>query len=800
MGGAATTNPSEPLDGRTIAAERRDMVARTDLVGRLLAEQLARQADAWFQRLGAALPPTWSLIATGGYARGALCPGSDIDVVLIHPQRVGEAQVRDVAESIWYPLWDSGVKVSPSAHTAKSLLALAADDIVTATSILTVRHLAGGGRAAGIIGAGALDRWRSEPLRWLSRLRDATEERWTRGGEVSSLLEPDLKDGRGGLRDRDVLDWAMATGLPGVESVLEGSIDDLAVPTEGLLSARCELHRVTGRASNVLLLQDQDAVAQTMGFVDSDVLMRRLSSAARSIDWVIERLWRRADRGVSGRAQLPRSRALPDPIAGAVITDDEIDVTPDADFTEQSIVFQAAAAAARLGVPLSSRGLAMMATRVSCPVGPWTERTRQAFVSLLGSGERMVATIEALEHYDLFSRFLPEWRHVRSLPQRNAFHTYNVDRHLLRTVANAADFLRVVSRPDLLLVGALLHDIGKGYRRDHTEVGLELVAAILPRMGFSPDDLGVVLSLVEHHLLLSETATRRDLADPRTAGNVAAALGDLGQLQLLRALTEADSRATGPAAWSNWKQSLVDALCESVAEQLRGRAVTPAIVDIEQRFAAMLEQVRSGGGVWAEYRRVGEFDLFTVATADRPGLFAKVAGTLVLHRVDVFGAEAWTSADGIAIEQFHILPNSDAPPPFDRIQRDLTDVVTGRLDIEERLDSRIKYSARAYRRAVAAAPPVTDVLISNDASDSTTMIDIRLPDAPAVLYQLSAALAAYGVDIRSAKVATLGHEVVDVFYVQASDGAPRQLTSQEHDELREVLRAAAGACVSGVRP
>lgn len=776
-----------PLDSRAIAAERAELVGRTDITGRALAEQLARQADSWFARLGRDLTRSWALVATGGYARGALCPGSDVDVVLLHPKRAKVAEVRAVAESIWYPIWDAGLKLGPAAHTTRSLLALAADDVVTATSLLAVRHLAGDEHAVATVRDGAIEQWQTRPLRWISRLRDATDERWERGGEVSSLLEPDLKDGRGGLRDADLLHWSVATGLTGVVSVLNG-LDEIAEPNDVLLSVRCELHRVTGRPSNVLLLQDQDAVAARMGYVDADALMRAVSSAARSIDWVSERFWRRVDRGVSGLDRPRRIRPLPDPITGVVITEDEIDVTADADFADASLVFRVADSAARLGLPMSRDCLETLAVSTAAPAGVWSERTRRAFVSLLGSGEPMVETIEDLEHHDLFSAFLPEWKHVRSLPQRNAFHTYNVDRHLLRTVANAAGLVRWVSRPDLLLVGALLHDIGKGYPRDHTEVGIELVAAIVPRMGFSADDTAVVAAMVEHHLLLAETATRRDLSDPRTAANVAAAVGDLTGLELLRALTEADSLATGPAAWSEWKRSLIDSLVTSVAEELRGRPAPTAAGNNADRFESMLEQVRLGGGVWAEHSHVGEFDLFTIATVDQPGLFAKVAGTLALHRVDVFGAEAWTSSDGIAVEQFQVLPPDGEPVDFESVQRDLVDVLAGRLDIDARLQSRIASSLRAYRRAVAATPPTTDVLLSNDASDSTTMIDIRVPDGPAVLYQLSAALAAYGVNIRSAKVATLGHEVVDVFYVQRPGDESSQLTPDEHAELRGVLK------------
>jgi [protein-PII] uridylyltransferase len=191
--------------------------------------------------------------------------------------------------------------------------------------------------------------------------------------------------------------------------------------------------------------------------------------------------------------------------------------------------------------------------------------------------------------------------------------------------------------------------------------------------------------------------------------------------------------------------------------------------------------------VWAEHVQVGGYDQFRIATKDRPGLFAQVAGALALNRADVFGAEAWTSADGIAIEQFDILPTGSEPLSFERIHQDLVDVIGGRLDVDAHIAARIENPDRVYRRALAAAPPATEVLATNDASDSTTMIDVRVPDAPGVLFRLSDALASWGCTIRSAKVATLGHEVVDVFYVQRRGRPPRQLTSRECDEVRALL-------------
>ena len=607
-----------PPDAGAIRAARLALIGDTTLTGEALASALAHQADSWFAALGEVLPRGWALMAVGGYARGALCPGSDLDVVLLHPTRARGGEVKGVAEHVWYPFWDAGLKLSPAAHSPKSLLQLARGDLVTATSILGVRPLAGDRAVVHALGVDARVQWRKRPLHWLRLLLAECEERWARAGEVSSLLEPNLKDGRGGLRDRDVLHWAVATGRDDVIAALEAPLDELEGPAGVLYAVRCELHRVTGRPGNVFMLQEQDAVARAMRVPnargDADVLMRRVSAAARAIDWAGGRFWRRVDRVQSGRTVTRRQHALPEPIPGAALVDDELDIVDEAAAgspRDESFPLRIAGAASRLGVPLSRRALAVLADQVHAdrrgPTTPWPERTRRAFVGLLGSGPAMVTTVESLEHYGVFSHYLPEWQHVRSLPQRNAFHLYNVDRHLLRTVANANELVRTVGRPDLLLVGALMHDIGKGYPSDHTDVGMEIVDTVLPRMGFGRQDTAVVRAMVEHHLLLAETATRRDLSDPRTAANVAAAVGDLERLHLLRALTEADSLATGPSAWSPWKQHLVDQLVDVVALDLRGRALPTGDVDGEhalRRAAGPRPPHRCGGDGARAHRRV----------------------------------------------------------------------------------------------------------------------------------------------------------------------------------------------------
>jgi len=480
---------------------------------------------------------------------------------------------------------------------------------------------------------------------------------------------------------------------------------------------------------------------------------------------------------------------------GVTVVDDEVEVNVEQAGVDQSLVLRVAAAAAHAGYPISRRALIQLSATATPDGDTWNERTRNAMVSLLGAGPHLVAAVEALERYDLFSNMLPEWRHVRSLPQRNAFHTYTVDRHLLQTVANAGEFVRTVERPDLLLMGALLHDIGKGYPDDHTEVGIALVEQIGPRMGFSAEDVDIILSLVRNHLLLPETAMRRDLSDPRTAENVSALVGDQLRLSLLRALTEADSLATGPAAWSSWKATLLDELTRAVAGVFAGRVSEPREVALDERFGELLDGVRSTGLLHTHHEPAGEFDLWVVATPDQRGLFAKIAGTFAVHGIDVVSAEAWTSADGIAVDQFRVPRSSALDTDWTRLESDLRGTVGGSIDVGSRIAQRVRTYSRAHRRAVAAAPPQLEVLISNDASASTTMIDVRAPDAIAVLYRLASALAGHGLDIRSAKVATLGHEVIDVFYVQRSGrtGASRQIPERDHKPLRDDLKAALDA-------
>ena len=403
----------------------------------------------------------------------------------------------------------------------------------------------------------------------------------------------------------------------------------------------------------------------------------------------------------------------------------------------------------------------MLASRGVAPGEAWTENTLRAFVSLLGAGRAVVPTVEALERYDLFSRYLPEWRAVRSLPQRNAFHTFTVDHHLLETVANASAFG--------LQASVWSDNVNRAHR-----VARALRDDVAARMGLPDDDREVVRSMVALHLLLPETATRRDLSDPRTAQVVAEAVGDLGTLQLLRALTEADSKATGPAAWSAWKQSLLDELVTAAAGVLRGQesmSRTAPVARHLERLAALVSDVP--GAVHTEHEDLGDVEVLRTASRDRTGLFATIAGVLALHGLDVVNAAAATSADEVAVDEFRISKSAGVTPNWQRIENDLRGAVSGDVDIASRLEQRLRSASR--RRPQAAASP---------------RFEVRAPDAPAVLYRLSHALTGMGLDVRAAMVATLGHEVVDVFYVKTSKSPDGRIAEGDFEQVRADLKSA----------
>jgi [protein-PII] uridylyltransferase len=443
-------------------------------------------------------------------------------------------------------------------------------------------------------------------------------------------------------------------------------------------------------------------------------------------------------------------------------------------------VLRAAAAAAAAGVRVNRGSLDRLAAETGPLPVPWPEPVRAALVDLLLAGHRAVPVIEALDQMGLWEPVFPEWSALRCKPQRNAYHRFTVDRHLIEAAANAAALVARTDRPDLLVLGALLHDVGKGFPGDHTEVGIELLHTIGPRMGFPPADVAVLQAMVRHHLLLPDVATRRDLDDPETTRMVAEAVGDPLTLGLLAGLTEADSLATGPAAWGRWKAELVRDLVRRTAHVLGGGS--PEEVREDFPTAEHLQLVAAGEQV---LRGVG--DKVTVVTRDRPGLFSRVTGVLALNGLGVLDA-AVASVDGMALEVLRVESSFGPTITWEKVVADLEAAIEGRLALQARLAER----ARVYggRRAAAPIQEPPRVLVDNAASRGATVVEVHAPDSMGVLYRITRALSELDLDIVSAKVQTLGDRVVDAFYVRGPSGAkvedPAVLVEIERALLHEL--------------
>ncbi|GAB2944888.1 [protein-PII] uridylyltransferase [Streptomyces sundarbansensis] len=777
---------------------------------------LARLTDAWLTGLFTAAATRAgvrgaALVAVGGYGRGELSPRSDLDLLLLHDGSAAPAAVAALADALWYPVWDLGLALDHSVRTPGEARKTAGEDLKVQLGLLDARPVAGDlGLAAGLRTAILAD-WRNQAPKRLPALHELCRERAERTGELQFLLEPDLKEARGGLRD--------ATALRAVAAswVADAPREGLDRARRTLLDARDALHLTTGRATDRLALQEQDQVAASLGLLDADTLLRQVYEAARTVSYATDVTWREVNRVLRARSARPRLRSLlggarpaPErtPLADGVVEADGEVILARAARPERDpvLTLRAAAAAAEAGLPLSRHLVRhLAATARPLPV-PWPPEAREELVTLLGAGEATVGVWEALEAEGIITRLLPDWERVHCRPQRNPVHTWTVDRHLVETAVRAASLTRRVHRPDLLLVAALLHDIGKGWPGDHSVAGEVIARDMATRIGFDQHDVGVIATLVRHHLMLVDTATRRDLDDPATVQAVAGAVSTASTLELLHALTEADALATGPAAWSAWRASLVADLVKRVGAVLAGEF--PDEPDEQAPSAEherlAVEALRTGEPVLALHTEPGEpagdgavepvgVELL-IALPDRPGVLPAAAGVLALHRLTVRAAdlravelpnEVGERAD-LLLLSWRVAAEYGSLPQASRLRADLVRALDGSLDIRARLAER--EAAYPRRRGVKAPPP--RVTVAAAGSRRATVIEVRAQDAPGLLHRIGTALEGSAVRVRSAHVSTLGANAVDAFYVTGTDGEP--LSPGRASEVAQEVEKALG--------
>ncbi len=776
-----------------------------------------------------------ALVALGSYARRALCPQSDIDLLLLH-DGWASTDLEALVQAVCYPLWDAGLSVGHAVRTTKDALRSTGDRIDSATA-LTERRLVAGSR-------GLADDLTARMTRWLRRsggsfaqdIVQADGQRHLRHGGTPGALEPDLKDGNGGLRDLHSLRWAGAIllGEAGLDALVGarylGADDRAALGRAGerLLAARCALHMVGGsNVRNILRLDLQDEVAVRLGMTDGDELLRDVGLATRTIAHLHARTWpvllADATRGRRRRRPVPRQLG-----EGLVLVDRLVEVDDAAKMTDDpSLGLRAVAAAADNGTVLGRRS-AMRLRREVEGLGTleWDDRSREALLDLLRSGRSGYSAMKDADYLGLMDAHLPEWGRVKGRPQRNPLHTYDLDTHLLHAVAWLADIVNGeidarhrdvfahMEDPDSLVLGTWLHDVGKAWPGDHSVSGETIGREWTLHMGFSAERADRIARLIRLHLLLPDVATGRDLDDPDEIERVAVMVSDAETLDGLYLMSFADSRATGKAAWSEWKDLLVRRLYERVRGVLGGdigvlsRPNTPEVVlraaascydgDAEhlrhtvdglpsrylrnaspQQLAAHAGLLlRCDGDLLADVRPgpVRSTQILSIVAGDRHRLFADAVGVLATHRIDVLEARVFTNDDGTAMDWFVVSPPGHLN--WDVVVADMSEAYRGDLDVTMAVEKRER--ARDVRPPILALP--VPIRISTSTSGDITRVEVRGPDSPGLLFRVSRILSDLGTELLGALVATLGPEVRDSFFVRGTLPPP--------DELYAVLEPA----------
>jgi [protein-PII] uridylyltransferase len=687
-----------------------------------------------------------ALVAVGGYGRAELAPHSDLDLVLVHDEVTERVDVASVAAQVWYPIWDAGADLDHAVRALVEATSAARSDPRVALGLLDARHVAGDPSVTLRLRADLLSHWRRNARQHLPAVRELVERRGRRFGELAHASVPDLKESQGGLRDATVLKALVATWLVDV------SHSDLELSRRQLLDVRDALQELTGRASDRIAPELWPELAGRLGLADADAAQRHVRELGRRIMHLTRLTWRRVDAVLApGPAGGRRAPALVPVAPGVAVSGAEVvldrGVRPGVD---PLLLLRAAAEAAERGLALAPATAARLAREGAALPEPWSAEARNLFTRLLAAGSGLLAVWETLDETGALTRVLPEWERVRLLPHASVVHRFTVDRHLVETCIEASRLIRLVSRPDVLMTAALLHDIGKGGLVEHSVAGEPLAGAVARRIGFDEQDVAVIRRLVRWHLLLAELATTRDLNDPSTVALVVDRVGDVETLDLLAVLTEADARATTTQAWTSWRQGLVADLVARVRRRLLDQAgsAEPREQAVEVPVPDVVREDLRRIDVRLDPKQDGT--TLTVVSGDRIGLMADVAGALAVQRLSVRSARAWNQGD-LAVSVWEIdRPDVDAAV----LRQRLGEVAEGRLDPATRL------------RPGREGRPEPSVRARHGLSQEATVLEVRVDDRPGVVYLVCAALARMHLSVRSAHVATVGPQAVDVFYVQ----------------------------------
>jgi [protein-PII] uridylyltransferase len=783
-----------------------------------------------------------AVLAVGGYGRGVLAPFSDLDLLFLRPWKT-TARTESVVEFMLYVLWDLGLKVGSAVRSVDESLSLARQDMTIRTALLEARPLVGDAAlAATLLARFRREVARSDPRPFIAAKLAERDQRHQKAGAVRYKVEPNVKDGKGGLRDLNTLFW-IGRGLaperdhdfetagddPG-DRVLEGLLTPrerrtFAFAFDFLWRVRAHLHLAAGRAAETLSFDLQPEVARRMGWRGRgdepavERFMRRYFLVARDVGALTRaisaKLEARQQKTALGLSRLLPRRARPLGVEGFTAEAGRLSVTGPEVFEDDPVRLLelfVTADAEDLDLHPDAYAAVIRTLPKVTPALRRDPRAAAAFLHVLAHGQNPYRVLTLMNETGLLGRFLPEWGRIVGQTQFNMYHAYTVDEHTLQAIRVIADIAagrltddhplaseivhRIADR-EALFLAMLLHDVGKGGERGQLEDGAIAARRACERLGVDARRIEQVVWLVRHHLALSDHAQKRDVSDPATVRAFAELVGDPERLRLLLVLTVADIRAVGPGVWNSWKGRLMRDLYAQVEALFRGESVTradplaehPGLLEVAQASGAAVEvrapDARTRGPADAdESAHVTEV---AVAARDRPGLFADLAEALAAAGADVAGARVATTDDGWALDVFLIQDGAGAPWGQAEARRLPGLKAALEAAARGRRPSRVpEPPPLSRRRAAFEVRPV--VMIDTETSPRATVIEVSGADRPGLLADLARTLTEHEVSGRSAHIAGFGERAVDSFYVTDAEG--RKLTSEATlDRLQTALEA-----------
>jgi len=805
-----------------------------------------------------------AIIAVGGYGRGEMAPYSDVDLLFISPWKITGWQ-ESVIESSLYMLWDLRLKVGHASRTIKDCLRLGKQDYTIRTSLLETRFLIGDATLGVELQTALRNQLFANTIsEFIEAKLDERSTRHRKQGGQRYMLEPNVKEGKGGLRDLQTLYWIAkyehgvdrAEDLVGMGVFTRDEFEVFDAAERFLWTVRCHLHLIAGRAMDALTFDMQVEVAARMGYADH--------SGRRAVEHFMQDYFRHAthvgeltrifltalesrfvkpEPAILGflRGRSRRKKLKP----GYAVKQNRLTVENEADFFSDKLnilrIFEEALRTGYLLHPDAMRAISARLDLIDESLRAEPEAQR-IFLDLLlkkGNPERALRRMNEL---GVLAAFIPEFAPIVAMMQFNMYHSYTVDEHIIQVISTLAQIEReelieelpVASRilkkgvnRRVLYVACLLHDIGKGRKEDHSILGARIARTVAPRLGLKPAECETVEWLVRYHLLMSDMAQKRDIADPRTVRDFAKAVKTRERLELLTVLTVCDIRGVGPNTWNNWKATLLRGLFRATATALdtgledlnrdkleneAKRALREAL-DGWDKADLKIEMGRHYGPYWQGLdlasqvtfanmlRDLGADEIridtqpdedrdatrVCFALSDHPGIFSRLAGALSLVGANVVDARTYTSKDGFATAVFWVQDAEGAPYASSRLPRleaMIQKTLMGEVVASTALEGRDKIKKRERPFNVP-----TNITFDNEGSEIYTIIEVDTRDRPGLLYDLTKTLAASNIYIASAVIATYGAQVVDVFYVKDMFGLKLH-TAAKQEALERKLRAA----------